>query len=77
MSATCHPTDGPHGTLLIRLSRRDVGLINKPPELHGRYRACALVGSPLPGEHRILICSSEEAYPPITSRSFLASSSRR
>jgi hypothetical protein len=27
-----HPTDGPDGTLLIRLGRRDVGLINKPPE---------------------------------------------
>jgi hypothetical protein len=38
MVPTYHPSDGPHGTLLIRVGWRDVGLINEPE-----------LGWPIPG----------------------------
>jgi hypothetical protein len=37
VSPTVHPTDGPHDTFLIRLGRRDIGLINRPPARRARY----------------------------------------
>src|SRR5947207_2825416 len=51
MSPTFHPTDGPHDTLLIRLGRRDIGLINRPPAQQGRYCAYTLAGEVLSDGH--------------------------
>ena len=58
MVPTYHATDGPRGTLLIRVGWRDVGLINKPPELGGGYRPYRLSGEPLPGEHLTIISTA-------------------
>lgn len=48
---TYHPTDGPFGTLLIRVRGADVGLINQPPVLRGGYRAFSMRGERLRGDH--------------------------
>ena len=48
---TYHPTDGPHDTLLVRIRGADIGLINKPPALRGRYRAFTMAGERLQRDH--------------------------
>jgi len=48
---TYHPTDGPFDTLLVRIRGADVGLINRPPGLRGRYRAFTKTGARLAGDH--------------------------
>ena len=55
MDITFHRTDGPHGMLLVRLGLRELGYVNRPPELRGRYRAYTITGEPLPGEYRVPI----------------------
>jgi hypothetical protein len=53
----------PHDTLLIRVARREVGYITRPPALGGRYQAYMVEGVALAGDHPLglsaaLACSA-------------------